>query len=163
MPKAHTPPLSSAQTRSSVPWQASVCQRTRVSLRPTAARGQRRARDPDRRPCPGKHLWHRGRLGGSAPNAKRVPLPTYPFQRSRYWLKADSSQGDPRAQGQALSEHPLLGAAIALPEDEGWLLTGRLSLESHPWLEDHAVFDTVLLPGTAFLELALHAAQQAGL
>ncbi|HEX8690393.1 MAG TPA: type I polyketide synthase, partial [Solirubrobacterales bacterium] len=42
------------------------------------------------------------------------------------------------------------------------LLTGRLSLATHPWLTDHAVMDTVLLPGTAFLELALHAAERTG-
>ena len=39
----------------------------------------------------------------------------------------------------------------------GWLFTGRLSLESHPWLADHAVMGGVLLPGTAFVELALRA------
>src|SRR6202011_5831977 len=35
-------------------------------------------------------------------------------------------------------------------------------LQSHGWLADHAVMDSVLLPGTAFVELALHAAEQAG-
>ena len=50
-----------------------------------------------------------------------------------------------------------------MAEGGGWLFTGRLSLRSHPWLADHAVFGTVLLPGTAFLELALHAAGQVGL
>jgi acyl transferase domain-containing protein/acyl carrier protein len=49
-----------------------------------------------------------------------------------------------------------------LADDRGWLFTGRLSLESHPWLGDHAVMGTVLLPGTAFLELALAAAEQIG-
>ena len=48
-----------------------------------------------------------------------------------------------------------------LADGEGALFTGRLSLESHPWLADHAVMGTVLLPGTAFLELALHAARAA--
>ncbi len=84
--------------------------------------------------------------------AKRVRLPSYPFQRRRYWV-----------EGPAAAGHPLLDAAIELPDDEGWLLAGRLSLLAHPWLADHAVDGAVLLPGTAFLELALHAAATAGL
>ena len=55
---------------------------------------------------------------------------------------------------------PLLGAVVALADDGGWVFTGRLSLETHPWLADHAVMGAVLLPGTAFLELALHAGRE---
>src|SRR5262245_33064254 len=43
---------------------------------------------------------------------------------------------------------------------EGAVFTGRLSLQSHPWLADHVVLGKVLLPGTVFLELALHAAER---
>ncbi|HEY8808629.1 MAG TPA: polyketide synthase dehydratase domain-containing protein, partial [Solirubrobacterales bacterium] len=43
---------------------------------------------------------------------------------------------------------------------EGLTLTGRISLQTHPWLQDHAVFETPILPGTAFLELALQAAER---
>ena len=95
--------------------------------------------------------------------AKRVALPTYPFQRRRYWLDPGQGAGDLRAAGQAAAEHPLLGAAVELAgEGEGLLLTGRVSLATHPWLADHRVAGNVLLPGTALLELALAAAEQAG-
>jgi acyl transferase domain-containing protein/NAD(P)-dependent dehydrogenase (short-subunit alcohol dehydrogenase family)/acyl carrier protein len=96
--------------------------------------------------------------------AKRVPLPTYPFQRRHYWLHSTAATADAGAMGLTAAEHPLLGATVALPggEGEGLLLTGRLSLLTHPWLADHVVGDTVLLPGTAFLELALRAAEQVG-
>jgi malonyl CoA-acyl carrier protein transacylase len=97
--------------------------------------------------------------------AKRVPLPTYPFQHQRYWLgSVPSGTGDLTAAGQAAADHPLLGAAVDLAggEGEGLLLTGRLSLPTHAWLADHVVGDIVLLPGTAFLELALRAAEQVG-
>src|SRR4029077_7934345 len=90
--------------------------------------------------------------------AKAVPLPTYPFQRKRFWLEGSKPTGDATAIGQEPTEHPLLGAAAELA-DEGLLLSGQISLKTHPWLADHAVAGAVLLPGTAFLELALCAAE----
>jgi NAD(P)-dependent dehydrogenase (short-subunit alcohol dehydrogenase family)/acyl carrier protein len=92
-----------------------------------------------------------------------VDLPTYAFQRERFWLERSVAAVDASAVGQMEADHPLLGAAVELPEGGGWLFTGRLSLRSHPWLADHVVFGTILLPGTAFLELALHAAGRVGL
>ncbi|HEX8689430.1 MAG TPA: SDR family NAD(P)-dependent oxidoreductase, partial [Solirubrobacterales bacterium] len=93
--------------------------------------------------------------------AKRVPLPTYPFQRERFWIQSNPGGfADPATMGLSATGHPLLGAAIEDPEGEGLTLTGRLSLSTHAWLADHAVMGTVLLPGTAFLELALHAAER---
>jgi len=96
---------------------------------------------------------------GSA--AKRVKLPTYPFQRKRFWLERSASS-DPGAIGQTPAEHPLLGAVIESADGGGITLTGRISLQSHPWLLDHAAAGTVLLPGTAFLELALRAGTEVG-
>ncbi|WP_146167875.1 type I polyketide synthase, partial [Micromonospora sp. MH33] len=84
-----------------------------------------------------------------------VDLPTYPFGRDRYWL----SRGGPNraalpSAGLDAVDHPLLNAVADLPGDEGLLFTGRISLATHPWLADHAVLGTVLLPGTALVELA---------
>jgi acyl transferase domain-containing protein/D-arabinose 1-dehydrogenase-like Zn-dependent alcohol dehydrogenase/acyl carrier protein len=94
--------------------------------------------------------------------AQELPeLPTYPFARRRYWLQ-DTRAGELSAVGQSSAKHPLLGAAVALAGDGGWLFTGRLSLQTQPWLADHAVMGQVLLPGTALLELALHAGARVG-
>src|SRR5262249_26559218 len=94
-------------------------------------------------------------------DARVVELPTYPFQRKRFWLSTTAEiSGDVGAAGQLPAEHPLLGAVIESPEDDGLALSGRLSLQSHPWLADHAVAGTVLLPGTAFVELALRAGEE---
>ncbi|MEW2161090.1 SDR family NAD(P)-dependent oxidoreductase, partial [Streptomyces sp. NPDC007189] len=92
-----------------------------------------------------------------------VPLPTYAFQRRRYWPNLTGvTLGDLGSAGLGSAEHPLLGAAVRVAGSEEALFTGRLSLRTHPWLRDHAVTGTVLFPGTGFLELALCAAGQLG-
>ncbi len=106
----------------------------------------------------GEVAWERVLAGAPASPAA---LPTYAFQRERYWIEPRAGAGDMALAGQAAVAHPLLGAAVALA-DGGWLFTGRLSLQTHPWLADHAVHGMALLPGTVFLELALHAGAQVG-
>ncbi|KPI21988.1 6-deoxyerythronolide-B synthase, (Acyl-carrier-protein) S-acetyltransferase, partial [Actinobacteria bacterium OK074] len=97
------------------------------------------------------------------PSSEPVVLPTYAFQRRRYWPNFTGvTLGDLGSAGVGSAEHPLLGAAVRVAGSEEALFTGRLSLKTHPWLRDHAVTGTVLFPGTGFLELALCAAGQLG-
>ncbi|GLW22653.1 hypothetical protein Mame01_26960 [Microbispora amethystogenes] len=99
-------------------------------------------------------------LGGGG---KTIDLPTYAFQRRRFWLDAPTRR-ERDAAGLGLSEpgHPLLDAAAPLPASGGFLFTAKLSLGAHAWPADHAVHDVPLLPGTALVELALHAGRQTG-
>ncbi|MFD3736232.1 type I polyketide synthase, partial [Streptomyces sp. NPDC058632] len=95
--------------------------------------------------------------------ARRADLPTYAFRHRRFWPKGvTGTAGDVRAAGLGAAHHPLLAAAVTLANSDGLLLTGRLSVRTHPWLADHTVRGTVLLPGTAFLELAVRAGDEVG-
>ncbi|MFE4533522.1 SDR family NAD(P)-dependent oxidoreductase [Streptomyces scopuliridis] len=89
-------------------------------------------------------------------------LPTYPFQRQSYWLHATSHAGDWTTAGLVDAGHPLLSAALERADGDGVVFTGRLSLDAHPWLADHEVLGTSLVPGSLFLELALHAGERTG-
>ncbi|WP_405709591.1 SDR family NAD(P)-dependent oxidoreductase [Streptomyces sp. NBC_00046] len=90
-----------------------------------------------------------------------VDLPTYPFQRSSFWLGHGGRGTDPAAAGLLQTEHPLAVAAISLADTEHLVLTGRLSLKAQPWLADHQVYGTPLLPGTAMVDLAIRAGDHA--
>ncbi|MFF4533449.1 SDR family NAD(P)-dependent oxidoreductase [Streptomyces sp. NPDC001407] len=93
-------------------------------------------------------------------DTERLPLPTYRFQRRRYWRTAPDGTAPARAADLTATGHPLLPAVIR-QADGGLLLAGRLSLCTHPWLADHSIAGSVPLPGTAFLELALLAGRYA--
>ncbi|MGW4081245.1 acyltransferase domain-containing protein, partial [Streptomyces asiaticus] len=96
------------------------------------------------------------------PGARTVELPRYAFQRQRYWLQERATVGDAAGFGLSAADHPLLPAAMTLADRDEHVLTGRLSRRTHPWLTDHTVADTALLPGTGLLELALRAGDQLG-
>ncbi|MFF6888798.1 SDR family NAD(P)-dependent oxidoreductase [Streptomyces sp. NPDC012421] len=109
----------------------------------------------------------RAALYPAGPAAHPGSLPTYAFQRERYWLAPSSAGASERAgllglTGLPAAGHPFLGSLIELAEDGGLVLPGEVSTAAHPWLEDHRIAGRVLLPGTAFLDLALAAGERTG-
>jgi acyl transferase domain-containing protein/acyl carrier protein len=92
------------------------------------------------------------------PQGQRVPLPTYPFMRQRFWLEATEVKLRRKHSQQG---HPLLGEPLVLSTQPGTRVWETLfSLEALPWLSDHQVQGNVVLPAAGYLEMVLSAGTQ---
>ncbi len=83
---------------------------------------------------------------------RRLELPTYPFQRRRFWPKTSGIAGS--GHGAAVSG--ILGSAKDLASGDT-VYTSRLSVKSQPWLSDHVIYGTVVVPGATYAAMALAA------
>ncbi|WP_327117881.1 type I polyketide synthase [Nocardia sp. NBC_01730] len=86
----------------------------------------------------------------------RVPLPTYAFQRRRFWLQPNSDASP------ASSDHPILTGVVGLAGADEWLFTGRFSLRTHPWIADHMTYGVVVVPSATLVEFLLVAGDRIG-
>ncbi|MEV6802935.1 SDR family NAD(P)-dependent oxidoreductase, partial [Micromonospora rifamycinica] len=99
-------------------------------------------------------------LRGPLPHV--ADLPTYPFQHRRLWLSESSPVSVAAGLGVDGTGHPVLATKVELDDEQGWLFTGEVGTHAQPWLVDHAVDGTVIVPGTVLLELTAAAGRQIG-
>ncbi|WP_330276707.1 SDR family NAD(P)-dependent oxidoreductase [Lentzea sp. NBC_00516] len=87
----------------------------------------------------------------------QINIPTYAFERERFWPKASvgGRTGDLTAYGLASGGHPLLGAAVTVAGADELVLSGRLAKATHPWLGE-------TFPATGFLDFAIRAGDLVG-
>ncbi|WP_150243248.1 type I polyketide synthase [Nocardiopsis quinghaiensis] len=96
-------------------------------------------------------------LEGVADESAPVTVPDDPFQRERHWVVPSPLAG---AVPEAVAEPPLdEGLALA---DGRTVFTGRIDLDGHSWVRDHGLFGRVVVPGTALVDMAAHAAERVG-
>lgn len=86
---------------------------------------------------------------------RRIAAPSYPFERERFWLELAPKSARPAAE----SLHPLLGAAISSPAIDGWVFEQGVGPGVPTWLDDHRVQGRRVVPGAAWIEAALAAAE----
>ncbi|MFJ6776347.1 SDR family NAD(P)-dependent oxidoreductase, partial [Kitasatospora sp. NPDC091257] len=108
-------------------------------------------------------LWADGAVRWTPPatataGTSGARVPSYAFQHQHYWLQPTT----PAPAGDGRIDHPLLRDAMELPDDNGVVLTGQLATAAQPWLTEHVITGSPLLPGAAFVDLALRAGEHVG-
>ncbi|MER7394137.1 thioester reductase domain-containing protein [Streptomyces sp. NPDC000151] len=94
--------------------------------------------------------------------ARRVPLPTYAFQHTRYWVDAGAEHRDAGGLGLDTTDHPLVGAALLLGDGDEAMFTARLSARTAGLSAAHTIAGETVVPNTVLTELAIHAGDETG-
>ena len=86
----------------------------------------------------------------------RLPLPTYPFNKERFWIKTPAKSVHLPDQGPVI--HPLLHRKIHSPKIEDVIIETVLDITVLSYLKDHQLFSTIVVPATTYLEMGMAAA-----
>jgi acyl transferase domain-containing protein/NADPH:quinone reductase-like Zn-dependent oxidoreductase/short-subunit dehydrogenase len=94
---------------------------------------------------------------------RKMSLPTYPFERERFWIEPARS-AQTAASGPHISSrectHPLLGLPLNSPAIDGRIFEAHLDAYAPAFLQDHRICGRVILPAAGFVEMALAGARQ---
>ena len=101
-------------------------------------------------------------LAATGRAGRPVDLPTYAFERQRYWVRPEPARGDVTGAGLTAVEHPFLAAATEVAVGDQVVLSGHVSPAADGWLADHRIFGGPVFPGAAYVEMALQAMDVAG-
>ncbi len=96
------------------------------------------------------------------PQGRVVSLPTYPWQQERFWFET-KPRHPVSMRAQSSNTHPLLGQTLNSPVFKETVFESLLNVETIPFLSDHRVFEMVVVPGTAYIEMVIAAATQLGI
>jgi myxalamid-type polyketide synthase MxaB len=103
--------------------------------------------------------WH---AFDSGRRRQKVSLPHYPFQRARHWVDASSARPLVReATAHDAAGHPLLGHRVRSPLLQSHVFESSLPAAELAFVNDHVVYGAVVLPATAYIEMAVAGAREA--
>ncbi len=97
----------------------------------------------------------------NGPGHRMIRLPTYPFQRERFWVEGESDLSRRPAKRGDGSANPMLGLRMCLAGSDEIRFDTRYRAESPGYLSDHRLFDRLVVPGASHLAMLLQAAQDA--
>jgi len=89
----------------------------------------------------------------------KVVLPNYPWQRQRYWLPSAISKSTVTQISENLL-HPLLGYQLRSPALKDIVFETHLNIDTLPFLDDHRIYDTVVVPGASHISMLLLAGRE---
>ena len=92
-------------------------------------------------------------------NGQKISLPSYPFQRQRYWFDIPKEITIAQSKNKTISDtesgnHPLLGKPLSSPLKQT-IFQSHLQSNTITWLQDHCLANKPVLPGTAYLEMVI--------
>jgi len=96
------------------------------------------------------------------PAAECVQLPTYPWQRERFWFEDEIGLSAGMNRARVKSRNPLIGEHVRSAMGPATHLWQReVGTNAFPFLNDHRVQGEIVVPATAYLEMALEAGHEA--
>jgi len=93
----------------------------------------------------------------------KVTLPAYPWQRERYWVEEGSAttQRHSNLRKDGKVGHPLLMHKLVMPQgSDVHIWESDINLTTFPYLSDHLIQETIVVPGAAYIEMFLAAAEE---